>query len=248
MKCLHLTDYSKRARIELGPSFGQIKSLHPSIKENLAPLLANGTNIMAVQAEALNGGVEDWQLTVTSTALGGQCVMLSQTEKLSVIYAAMVNERVTYVDPLAVADLLPDGLYGLLLGTTVGVAEGKQYLKESQLRLSMLTTAMENGWRAPRFSFSLRTRSGSPYAEQWGFSIQESLGAQSLPFRLCIEQQRTGNEYILAANTDEEWKDLSTLPTGVFGAAVGMMAGLETASHISVGEGGVAPGMMAATA
>ena len=98
---------------------------------------------MAVQAEALNGGVEDWQLTVTSTALGGQCVMLSQTEKPSVIYAATVNERVTYVDPLAVADLLPDGLYGLLLGTTVGVAEGKQYLEESQLRLSMLTTAME---------------------------------------------------------------------------------------------------------
>lgn len=136
--------------------------------------------------------------------------------------------------PCDVKEQVPESVYGCVLGVATGVTEAKNLLHDKLRReqKSQLQGApqenLRSDWRAPRFSFTLQTAPGSPFAERWGFAIQEAV--QGGGFRVWVEQQRTGREIYLRLRSDgviEGLQELEELPAAVHGAGLGMVMGIE---------------------
>lgn len=137
-------------------------------------------------------------------------------------------------EPHDLMDILPDSVFGALLGAATGMTEVKKLLEDTAQALpNMHPETPRSDWRAPRFSFTLQTASGSPFVERWAFAIQES-SIRAQRFRVWIEQQRTGKEIQLLLREDgtiEGIHEVEALPAAIHGASLGLLMGIDYALH-----------------
>ena len=238
-------DESRYATLGLGPSFSGSSAEAKGGVEGLKQLVArvpqrpsvewrDAQQVAALRVASRLNGTSDWTLAfeesitypkcyraVLTPAAGGEKFRLEVLENFAVLPGRM-----------DLADMLPESLYGVMLGFAAGMTEVQTRLLEAHHRELTQTVSHEArpDWRAPRFSFSLRTATGSPFMERWAFAVQESTAAKPKLFRLWIEQQRIGREIYVFQRRDgtlEGERDVETLPAGVHGAAIGAVLGMK---------------------
>lgn len=235
---IKLVDDSHYSRISLGPSFtvqpgeqdglGGLKQLVERVdnQEGAWKLPLNVARILLMNRVGESSG---WQLSVQETATFPKRFRpVVQVENKPQIYSLEVLDSFElHFNHPDLAGVLPESIYGLLIGFAAGATEAKKYIMDALCRQKHES---EQVWRAPRFSFSFSTAAGSPFIERWAFAVQESAGEEK-QFRLWVEQQRTGKEFLLHYTQAgfDGLTEIEALPAAVHGAAIGMALGMNEA-------------------
>lgn len=231
-------DDSRHASVVLGPGFSLPK--HPAWQASSPTGRAHDvweavSPVFTVRTESLLSGDNQWHVSFeecTAFPKRFRAVVRNAVDAETHSYEVKDDFSIEYA-PDDVMSAVPESVFGWVLGGGVGATEAKNMVL-SRLRRRMEMEKGGNGaetsrndWRAPRFSFTLRTATGSPFAERWGFAIQEAVAARN-GFRIWIEQQRTGREVYLRLRPDgsiEGMHELEQLPAAVHGAGLGMVLG-----------------------
>jgi hypothetical protein len=142
-------------------------------------------------------------------------------------YLHLTENFALLADVEELKDVLPESVFGCLLGVAAGAREGlvMSHARKRRDDEPSRHHVPRSDWRAPKFSYTLRTATGSPFAEQWGFAIQEAVRGDG-GFRLWVEQQRTGREVYLRLRSNgsiEGLQELEQLPAAVHGAGLGTL-------------------------
>lgn len=216
-------DDSRHATVMLGARFASETHYTPEpngwpVVLPLADVTIRRSSGMAAQWRVLCSFDEDLRECMAKVACEGQ-----NTQVLR-----LADDFTIISDVELAKDMLPEAVFGCLLGAATGAREGLAMTLARQQRgdeVSGRHLVPRSDWRAPKFSYTLRTATGSPFAEQWGFAVQEAV-RQDGGFRLWVEQQRTGREVYLRLRSDgsiEGLTELEQLPAAVHGAGLGML-------------------------
>lgn len=180
------------------------------------------------------GDAVQWRVLCSFDEDLRECLAKVTSEEENCTQVLRLADDFTIVSDAELAkDVLPEAVFGCLLGAATGAREGLSMTLARWQRgedVSGRHMVPRSDWRAPKFSYTLRTATGSPFAEQWGFAIQEAV-RQDGGFRLWVEQQRTGREVYLRLRSDgsiEGLTELEQLPAAVHGAGLGMLLAFAT--------------------
>lgn len=234
-----LHDDSLRSRVMLGASFSMrpAQSGVDGLKNLLrdVPSVQQGwyvtEELMEFQLVSSAAGDSLWSIGCEeSAAFPKSFRAVARSHKNNMCYHLALRDDFSVIcEPADLMDSVPDSIFGALLGAAAGMTEMKRLRLAAEQAVDSLTYDLpRSDWRAPRFSFTLRTATGSPFAERWAFAIQES-SERAKRFRIWIEQQRTGKEIQLMQRDDgtvEGLHDVEALPAAIHGAGLGMLCGM----------------------
>lgn len=216
-------DDSRHATVMLGPRFvceehsGQAEVTWPvqlPLAEIKVQHCCDEPQVWRLACE-FDDDFQECRAKVTSLAAGNHA------------YLHLTEDFLLLADVDELKETLPDAVFGCLLGVATGAREGMVMMHARKRRDDELSRhhVPRSDWRAPKFSYTLRTATGSPFAEQWGFAIQEAVRSDG-GFRLWVEQQRTGREVYLRLRSNgsiEGLQELEQLPAAVHGAGLGTL-------------------------
>lgn len=144
----------------------------------------------------------------------------------------VTDDYLLLAEPADLMESVPESVFGVMLGMASGLMEAQKLLSaREKTDAETLVEGVRSDWRAPCFSYALRTATGSPFAERWGFAVQES-AMRGKRFRIWVEQQRTGKELQLFLRQDgaiEGMQELEELPAAIHGVGIGMLMGVNHA-------------------
>lgn len=236
---IKLIDDSHYSRVRLGPSFtvqepdeqdglGGLKQMVEAVNHQESAWKLP-RNVAKIQLINRMGESCIWQLGVQETATYPKRFRpVVQVDNKPLLYSLEVLDSFElHFSHADLAGILPESIYGLLIGFAAGATEAGKYIMDALCREKHTS---EQLWRAPRFSFSFSTAAGSPFIERWAFAVQES-AAEEKQFRLWVEQQRTGREFLLHYTEAgfDGLAEIEALPAAVHGAAIGMALGMQEA-------------------
>ncbi|MCH2546845.1 MAG: hypothetical protein MK052_04450 [Alphaproteobacteria bacterium] len=235
-------DDSRHTKVALGKSFSVVNAGVgldgiKALIDKPAPTQQtwnHSADLIAMQVISPRYGTSRWNVACEEsiTFPKRHRAFVSQVDK-PIDYHIGVDSHLTVTcEPQDLMESLPDSVFGMVLGVATGISEAKKLLHDAMSRSENYSIVQKKReWRAPRFSFSLRTANGSPFVERWSFAVQES-ATDDKRFRVWIEQQRTGKEthLMLLANGDVEgMQELEALPAAIHGAGLGMLLGMNYA-------------------
>jgi hypothetical protein len=234
-------DDSRHARTEPGPRFALpamragVEGLREALRHTPSVLTdwRDAATLLAMKIPQNASGVgNEWRVQVEESVTYPlrYRVNTHHPDRGVGFHLGVSKDYTIECEPFELMGQLPESVFGVMLGAAAGLMEAQTLLDEA-LSQSGEQNAMHNDWRAPRFSYTLRTAVGSPFAEGWSFAMQES-AQRGKRFRVWIEQQRTGREIRLLLRSDgsiEGMQELETLPSAIHGAGLGMLLGINHA-------------------
>lgn len=188
-----------------------------------------GVEVMRLLTRNSIGEIRQW--VFSTQRYGDMAHHAAQVEENGHAYTLAVDEGYGILcSPVDICGHLPESIFGCLMGLATGLMEAERLLRDQHKRGIQAHFAgaghdPRHDWRALRYSFAMRTAVGSPFAEQWSFSIQEAV-RQENGFRIWIEQQRTGRELYVRLRSNgsiENIQELEQLPAAIHGAGLGML-------------------------